>query len=192
MIDKIIADIPKLDIEKEDSQYKDELKYLADTRVILDNLRDYEVDIPKKYEDNVLGYMKELTNKKYTDFSGNNTYNYGGRIMHDFSYYSEYNEDRSIFYVAIMVHRFGDIRANYTEYALFRFDSIEEFFEVIDDICMENFGGCVEYNGKHYYYDISIFDEFLRVWCEETQEQYDFYAYNDESFIEEIKKCEEK
>ena len=57
---------------------------------------------------------------------------------------------------------------------------------------MENFGGCVEYNGKHYYYDISIFDEFLRVWCEETQEQYDFYAYNDESFIEEIKKCEEK
>ena len=49
MIDKIIADIPKLDIEKEDSQYKDELKYLADTRDILDNIRDYEVDIPKKY-----------------------------------------------------------------------------------------------------------------------------------------------
>ena len=57
---------------------------------------------------------------------------------------------------------------------------------------MENFGGCVEYNGKHYYYDINIFSEYLRVWCEETQEQYDFYAYNDESFIEEIKKCEEK
>ena len=37
-----------------------------------------------------------------------------------------------------------------------------------------------------------IFSEYLRVWCEETQEQYDFYAYNDESFIEEIKKCEEK
>lgn len=43
-IDRIIDDIPKLDIEKEDSEYK----YLADTRVILDNLRDYEVDIPKK------------------------------------------------------------------------------------------------------------------------------------------------
>ena len=38
-IDKIIADIPKLDIEKEDSKYKDELKYLADTRVILDNMK---------------------------------------------------------------------------------------------------------------------------------------------------------
>lgn len=81
MIDKIIADIPKLDIEKEDSKYKDELKYLADTRVILDNLRDYEVDIPKKYEDNVLGYMKELTN--YKDFKGGNTYNYNGKILHD-------------------------------------------------------------------------------------------------------------
>lgn len=188
MIDKIIADIPKLDIEKEDSKYKDELKYLADTRVILDNLRDYEVDIPKKYKDNVLGYMEELTN--YKDFKGGNTYNYNGKILHDINY--NYIQSGDNLYMAIMVHRLGDIRANYTEYALFRFDSIEEFFEVIDDICMENFGGCVEYNGKHYYYDISIFDEFLRVWCEETQEQYDFYAYNDESFIEEIKKCEEK
>ena len=187
-IDKIINDIPKLDIEKEDSQYKDRLKYLANTKVILDNLRDYEVDIPKKYEDNVLGYMKELTN--YKDFKGGNTYNYNGKILHDINY--DYCETENGFYVAIMVHRFGDIRANYTDYALLKFDYYESFFEILDDICMENFGGCVEYNGKHYYYDISIFDEFLRVWCEETQEQYDFYAYDDESFIEEIKKCEGK
>lgn len=186
MIDKIIEDIPKLDIEKENSEYKDELKYLADTRIILDNLRDYEIDIPKEYENNILGYMKELTD--YKEFKGGNTYNYSGKILHDINY--DYCETDNGFYVAIMVHRFGDVRANYTDYALFKFDSFEEFFEVIDEICIENFGGCFEYNGKHYYYDISIFSEMLRVWCEEEQKDYDFYAYNDESFIEEIKKNE--
>ena len=47
-IDKIIADIPKLDIEKEDSKYKDELKYLADTRVILDNMKQIYLKNMKK------------------------------------------------------------------------------------------------------------------------------------------------
>lgn len=184
MIDKIIADIPKLDIEKEDSQYKDELKYLADTRVILDNLREYEVDIPTEYKNNVIGYMQNLVGDK--EIKGNNTYNYNGKILHDINY--NYCETDNGFYVAIMVHRFGDVRTNYTDYALFKFDYFESFFETIDEICMENFGGIVEYNGKHYCYDISIFDEYLRVWCEEDKQDYEFYAYNDESFIEEIKK----
>lgn len=200
-VDKIIADIPKLDIEKEDSKYKDELKYLADSRVILDNLREYEVDIPKEYvekhkdkwfdyDNGVLEYMSYITNTKIDDFKGGNTYNYNGKILHDLNY--DYVETDNGFYIAIMVHRFGDVRGNYTDRALFKFDYYEEFFEVIDNICMENFGGCVKYNDKHYFYDISIFDEFLRVWCKETQDNYDFYAYNDESFIEEIKKCEKK
>ncbi len=38
-IDRIIEDIPMLDIEKEDSEYHNECKYLIDSRVLLDNMR---------------------------------------------------------------------------------------------------------------------------------------------------------
>lgn len=194
-IDRIIEDIPMLDIEREDSEYRDEIKYLADSKVILDNLREYEVEIPKEYFDKyeqkfgngVLQYMETLTNKSEDEFYGGNTYNWCGKILHDFDY-RYWQIDKDTFYVAIQVHRLGDIRWNYTEFALFKFDCYEEFVEVIDDICSEKMGGCFEYNGKHYYYDFSIFSEWLRVWCVETQEDYDFYAYDDESFIEEIKK----
>lgn len=198
-IDRIIEDIPMLDIEREDSEYRDEIKYLADSKVILDNLREYEVEIPKEYFEKyeqkfgngVLQYMETLTNKSIDEFYGGNTYNWCGKILHDFDY-RYWQVDRDTFYVAIQVHRLGDIRCNYTEFALFKFESFEEFVEVIDDICSEKMGGKFEYNGKHYLYDISIFCEWLRVWCVETQEDYEFYAYNDESFIEEIKKCEKK
>lgn len=198
-IDRIIADIPMLDIEKMESEYHNECNYLADSRVILDNLREYEIEIPteyfEKYEqvfgNGVLQYMEKLTNKSLEDFNGGNTYNWCGKILHDFDY-RDYQADKDTFYVAIQVHRFGDIRGNYTEFALFKFSSFEEFVEVIDDICSEKIGGEFEYNGKHYIYDISIFCEWLRVWCVETQEDFEFYAYDDESFIEEIKKHEQE
>ena len=198
-VDRIIEDIPMLDIEKTESKYHNECKYLADSRVILDKLREYEVEIPteyfEKYEqvfgNGVLQYMEELTDKTMEDFNGGNTYNWCGKIIHDFDY-RDIQVDRDTFYIAIQVHRFGDIRGNYTEFALFKFGSFEEFFEIVDDICVEEFGNTFEYNGKHYNYDISIFCEWLRVWCVETQEDYEFFAYDDESFIEEIKRTEEE
>lgn len=194
-IDRIIENIPKVGIETYENS---DIKYVADSRIILDKLRDYEVEIPKLYFEKykqmfgngVLQYMEELTNEEYTNFSGNNTYNCGGRIMHDFSYYSEYNEDRSIFYVAIMVHRFGDIRGSYTEFALFQFDSVENFYEVIDEITYNYCSGSREVNGNTYFYDISIFSEYLRIWCNETELDTEIIACNDEEFDEEIKKAE--
>ena len=197
MIDRIIEDIPLCDIEKEDSEYHNECKYYADTRIILDNLRDYEVEIPleyferygKNYEYNyVLKYMADITDTDINDFKGGNTYNYNGRILHDINY--NYIQSGDDFYVVIMVHRLGDIRANYTDYCLLKFDSFEHFFETLDEICIEKFGGYIEHNGKHYYYDMSIFSEMLRVWCEETQEEYEIYISNDDEFKEKIDELE--
>ena len=195
LIDMVINDIPKVGIETYETS---EIKYVADSRVLLDNLRDFEVEIPneiyKKYEkdygNGVLQYMEQLTNVKMAEFSGYNTYNYSGRIMHDFEYRTYEMQDHT-FYVAISVHRGGDIRGNYTNFVLFKFDSVEEWFTTIEDITREQCGGCREINGKHYYYDMSIFDECLEIYCVETQEQFNIYAYDDESFDKEIKNREE-
>ena len=37
---------------------------------------------------------------------------------------------------------------------------------------------------------MSIFDEPLEIYCVETQEQFNIYAYDDESFDKEIKNME--
>lgn len=44
LIDMVINDIPKVGIETYDTS---EINYVADSRILLDNLRDFEVDIPK-------------------------------------------------------------------------------------------------------------------------------------------------
>lgn len=194
LIDTIINDIPKVGIETFENS---EIKYVIDSRVLLDNLRDYEVDIPKQiYEkyykqfgNGVLQYMEQLTGVSMSEFNGYNTYNWGGRIMHDFDYRTYEMEDHT-YYVAVQVHRGGDIRVNYTDFVLFKFDYIEQWFEVVEDISREQFGGIYEINGKHYYYDMSIFDEYLKIYCDETQEEFNIYAYNDESFVAEIQEKE--
>lgn len=197
MIEKIIKDIPMLDIEKEDSEYHDECKYLIDTKILLAELQDFEVDIPNEYIENyknvfgngVLQYMADITKTNIEDFIGDNTYNYNTRILHDFTY--RYVDLKHSFYIAISVHRQGDVRVNYTDFCLLKFDNYEEYWETLDEISMENFSDCVEYNNKHYYYDILLNSEYLRVWCEEDKEDYEVYAYSDESFIDEIKRIEE-
>lgn len=195
LIDEVIKDIPKVGIEVSE-EYADELKYVCDSRVILDNLRDFEVKIPKEFIeksehtfDVAIQYMELLTGATNNKFGGENTYNWNGRIMHDFNCMTYEMKDHT-YYVAIMVHRGGDIRENYTDYVLFKFDTPEEYFEVISNITLENCGGVEEINGRHYYYDLSIFTEYIHVWCEETEEEFDIYAYNDESFKEEILKFE--
>ena len=197
MIEKIIKDIPMLDIEKEDSEYHDECKYLIDTKILLKELQDFEVDIPNEYIENyenvygngVLQYMADITKTNIEDFKGDNTYNHGTRVLHDFTY--RYVDLKDSFYIAISVHRQGDIRGNYTDFCLLKFNNYEEYCETLDQICIENFSGCVEYDNKHYFYDILLYSEYLRVWCEEDQRDYEIYAYNNESFINEIKRIEE-
>lgn len=194
LIDRVIADIPRVGIETEDSKYKDELKYTCDSRVILDELRKYEIEIPsdiyEKYKDEfgngVLQYMESLANKSMEDFEGQNTYNWNGRIIHDFDYRVADTDDT--YYVAIQVHRSGDVRCNYTDFVLFGFEYPEQWFDVVCEICTQEFGNSRVVDDKTYFYDMDIFSESLRVYCEDNGENYDIYAYDDESFDEEIRK----
>lgn len=94
--------------------------------------------------------------------------------------------------IGVVEYRSGDIRGNYTDFVLFKFDYPEQWFEVVDEITMYECGGSREINGKEYIYDLSIFSEYVRVWCRDTREQFEIYAYNDKSFDEEIIKAEKE
>lgn len=184
-IDSVIADIPKVGIET----YNDdnEIDYVIDTRKLLEYLKPYEVEIPKEYKNDYNGITKYLVSLNVEkEYEGCNTYNWNGRIMHDLNY-TKYKIDNKYYYV-VMVHRGGDIRANYTDYFMLRFDDEDEFMYIIDEICREKLTISKEYNGKHYSIDISPFSEIQYAYCWENGDSFEVYAYNDTSFYEEIDK----
>lgn len=200
-IDTIIADIPNLPIMEWGKD--NELKYYINTKELLEELKPYEVEIPKEYYDKweqenkdkywgvygngVLQYLTDLTRESEDKWGcGDNTYNHGGHILNDFCWQSV--EHNGKYYVALMVHRGGDIRANYTYYCLLEFEYDTEFYEVVEDICCNiSSGGFIkEYKGKQYSIEPRVFSEYLSVYCYDNGEQYEFYASCDEDLEKEF------
>lgn len=86
--------------------------------------------------------------------------------------------------MAIMVHRYGDVRANYTDRFLVRFDSEDEIFYLESRMQYKDIVG-----GK-YTCDIDIFSEMYRVWDNENQNEVgEFYEIEVDDLLAEIESC---
>ena len=83
--------------------------------------------------------------------------------------------------MAIMVHKYGDVRANYTDRFLVRFDDETEWFELESRMQYKTI--C---DGK-YCCDIDIMAECYNVWDWETYTNIgEFYEIEVEDLLEEI------
>ena len=73
-------------------------------------------------------YLKYLEAKKVM---ADNTYNWNAPIDSDFNYkiYQDQVNDRYL--VELSVHKYGDIRANYTDSVLYSFEHIDDFFATV-------------------------------------------------------------
>ena len=163
---------------------------------ILENLKDYEVtDIPlftadedfeenqnvveieKNNVENMIDFLTDCYGYEETDC--NNTYNWSAPISHDFYYHIYESREFDGIYITMAVHKSGDVRCNYTDEFLLRFDYIEEFLEVLS------------YSNKYYYietektveYDISV-----DILSEGVVVNDCWYDTSDVSTIEELKK----
>lgn len=87
-------------------------------------------------------------------------------------------------YMAIMVHRYGDVRVNYTDRFLVRFDSEDEMFYLESRMQYKDI-----VDGK-YTCDIDIFSEMYRVWDNENQNEVgEFYEIEVDDLLAEIESC---
>ena len=196
-IDKIIDDIPKIGIEE--WGVDNELKYVVDTRELLKELKDYEVEIPNEYYDKyknewgngVLEYMQQELGANDDNCKGENTYNYGGRVSHDIHYIT-YVDDDNYYYVAINIHRSGDVRCNYTDFCLLKFDGSDYFYTIIDEICMNISSNIMVVDNQVYDFYTTMFSEYVDVYNHDTGDSYQIYCYDDESFINEIRKARDE
>ena len=175
-LDAVIEDIKEVNrtcgawIYDADGNIKDDAIF-GSVLELLYELRDYELDLPK----GAINWIVENADKHW------NTYNWNANIDHDIDVaelkFDEYT------YMAIMVHRYGDVRANYTDRFLVRFDNEYEWFELNSRVQCKTI--C---NGR-YCVDIDIMTECYNVWDNEKEVSVgEFYEFEVEDLLKKINK----
>ena len=136
---------------------------------LLYELRDYETESTEES----INWIVKNADRHW------NTYNWNANIDHDIDV-AEVELD-GYTYMAIMVHRYGDIRANYTDRFVVRFDNEYDWFEFNSRI------QCKEIAGGRYCVDIDIMTECYNVWDNEKEVSVgEFYEIEVEDLLKEI------
>ena len=175
-LDAVIKDIKEVNkmgnawIYDADGNIKDDAIY-GSVLPLLYELKDYEVEATEEFID----WIVEHADRHW------NTYNRNANIDHDIDVAKLYLNGYT--YMAIMVHRYGDIRANYTDRFLVRFDNEYDWFE---------FNSRVQYKeiaGGRYCVDIDLMTECYNVWDnEECVNVGEFSELEVEDLLNEINK----
>lgn len=138
---------------------------------LLYELKDYEVEATEESID----WIVENADRRW------NTYNWNANIDHHIDV-AEVDID-GYTYMAIMVHRYGDVRANYTDRFVVKFDDCYEWSEL--ESIMQYKTIC---DGR-YYVDIDIMAECYNVWDNEEEVSIgEFYEIEVEDLLKEINK----
>ena len=175
-LDAVIEDIKEVNkacgawIYDADGNIKDDV-ICGSVLELLYELRDYEVEPTEKSID----WFVANANRRW------NTYNWNANIDHHIDV-AELEFD-GYTYMAIMVHRYGDVRANYTDRFLVRFDNEYEWSEL--ESIMQYKTIC---DGR-YFIDMDIMSEAYYVWDNEEEVSLgDFYEIEVEDLLNEINK----
>ena len=165
---------------------------------IMESLVDYEQDLEvEEYDEETEEYeVKEVdTIDEYLDFIGgvyglrelfsDNSYNWNGRISNHFDFKAYKDETLGDIYIVFKVHRYGDVRCNYTKECLLKFNYYYEFFEKIEE---SNKFVTVEVDGKEYDLYVNALSDGYEITEVETGKDIGFaYETDKESIIKEIR-----
>lgn len=181
-------EVPEVGVEEWGKD--DEYLFCLDTKKFLADLEGYEVEIPKSFynedytndwSNGIDEYLSTYVGIDPDSGEDDNTYNWGSRLTHDLNLHFYDTEDG--FYVAIEIHKSGDVRGNYTTRFLLRFDDKDDWYEACFEAQANN-KNQVEIDGKHYTIEPDFWSEHCNIWCEEDNNGWDeVYCEN----IEELK-----
>lgn len=92
-----------------------------------------EIDIFEGCEtgEEILDALEEYGYIEDTYFAGDNSYNWSAPVSNDFDFKLYKDFVSGGVFVDFKVHRFGDVRCNYTDSVIYHFDSIVEFDELL-------------------------------------------------------------
>ena len=165
---------------------------------IMESLVDYEQDLEvEEYDEETEEHeVKEVdTIEEYLDFIGevyglrelfsDNSYNWNGRVSNHFDFKAYKDETLGDVYIVFKVHRYGDVRCNYTKECLLKFNSYDQF---LDTITEANKFVSVEVDGKEYDLYVNVTNDGYEIYNTETGKYVGYACETDkESIIEEIR-----
>ena len=136
---------------------------------LLYELKDYEIEATEKFIDWIVGHADKHWN----------TYNWNANIDHDIDV-AEIHLNGDTF-MAIMVHRYGDVRGNYTDRFVVRFGNEYDWFEFNSRV------QCKTICDGRYCVDIDLMTETYYVWDNEKEVNVgEFYELEVEDLLNEI------
>jgi hypothetical protein len=147
-------------------------------------LKDYEVT-KAVYKEVINAFDNEDSSLEVV--SSDNTYNWNSSIDHDinYNYVKFYDKD----FIILKVHRYGDVRGNYTEEAVVQM-SMDEFFEILFNECTVY--ELITIDGFDYQLTIYATSDQIDVYNPHNNESFEVYTVADEDYIIEAIKAEIK
>ena len=128
---------------------------------VLENLVPYEMDNFIGYDfekelDMDIDFEEYLEFYEYEEISADNTYNWLAPLTNHMDFRIYESKELGDIIVELKVHRYGDVRCNYTEECYLNFQNDYEFYEVLSEIGKQLL---VIKNDKQYYIRINIFSD---------------------------------
>ena len=168
MLNNIITDLKNLEgkLVGKDSYFEKIYTNEAPVNMIstidvLENLVPYEMDNFigydfEKEEDMEIDFDEYLELYEYEETRGDNTYNWLAPLTNHMDFRIYESKELGDIIVELKVHRYGDVRCNYTEECYLNFQNDYEFYEVLSEIGKQLL---VIKNDKQYYIRIDIFSD---------------------------------
>lgn len=158
--------IEELEAQKEELEahldsYREELEEAQE------DYQEEELDDTDEY----LEWLDELYGLK--EITCGNSYNWLGNVSHHFNY-RVYENGNGCYYVELRAHRYGDVRCNYTDTAVYKFEHDCEFWEKL-------------YEANHYE-TVEIDDEEYEIEVNSMRDTYE--VYQDGEYICEVSGCD--
>lgn len=205
MINNIINDLRNLEGKEVGSGY---FRHIYTNEVdattinildVLESLKPYEFDTENleilTYVDDEEGNCEEeykivdmdefLEWYEYEEVTATNSYNWSAPISNHFNYtiYQSRTMDNCI--VEFKVHRFGDVRCNYSDVVYLEFGDEYEFYEVLEE-GNKHFTIIDNDNEIKYHITIDVFNECPSIIIESNDEYEDVYDYEAYKLLENI------
>ena len=134
--------------------------------------------------------IEELTEGGYIyddcDYRGDNSYNWMAPVNHHFNFniYDNENTTCDVCYIEFKVHRFGDVRGNYTESVMLEFMNNYEFYEALSECNKYN---TIEIDGINYSVDVNILSDTFEVFDDNGSYIATVCGYDADEITEEIR-----
>ena len=159
---------------------------------VLDELECFEVtektiwdsEIEEEVEMNMEEYFEKGLDEGFlTECGADNSYNWNSPISHHINFEIYHNNEEGNYLIRFRVHRYGDVRYNYSDWVYLECNSDYDFLEALME-CGKWIE--VEMDGKTYCISIEVTSDEIRLESYENEEYEEIYGDDRDTILEEM------